>query len=807
MEKHAQAVLTLLLPHRHVSDLKPKEDNPLSFPFTRKLQEVYRKDEARKERRLRPRVFTDENVQFLQNIQDCGYNSMRYKLKEDDLQSATVPFTTDDMDLMTNNEDGDESDTEYDTATYEWFSLYFEDDEEVDVTDSDSDFLTLGLQKFSFKNARNRGEGGVGYNKYITPIEVEVNEDEEDFVVYLNNNASGSTRRFVRPLKERRIYHMVDVIEVLLRRSEARTRGDLFPHNPNTPVQEAVGTVKSIVSWCDAANLDIFQRRAFETIIAAFLLTFYEVDDEEQPQLDSNTMRQFRKSKQNLKRLRGGRNSQLIMLLHGPGGSGKSTVLDLVVAYAKEFCAYLNHPFTNRTICVTAMSGAAATLLRGETTHSVLDLNKNKVSDDTRDEFQDCRLLAIDEISFAGAPDHEKIYCNLQYIFDERFKPFGGLSVLFLGDYSQVEPIRSDPIYSGALSPYYQMQLNAYIELDGRWRFQDDPEWGERMSRFREGEPTLSDVRTINDSCLVQETRKPPPNTQVATFKNKNRDAVNALVFEQYCSVNSAGRQGTYNGAIAIFMDNLQMKDSKTRFALVTSNRAKQHFWVNCSEDSLVPAGQNDHRVDPVLKLYQDCPLMIPKNIDVQNGQANGSRVFFKKIKVKYGETPFLMSLASQNVDEEGPTIRGFFASQIESLLVEHENRSIVPNVCEIKPSDVTFEAKLEIDGEKLQPRMKGTQIPLISNSATTGHKLQGYTARTLLVQSWHYQSNWAYVVLSRVKTMAGLYILEPLSEDLSKYAMPQKMKDMLKTFRDTILLEPLTESDYSNIERSELSL
>ena len=80
--------------------------------------------------------------------------------------------------------------------------------------------------------------------------------------------------------------------------------------------------------------------------------------------------------KKALQRLRGiGNAKDLICLLHGAGGSGKSTVINLVKAYAADYCAALGHKFTNRTIIVMAMSGVAATLLNGDTVHSVLGLN------------------------------------------------------------------------------------------------------------------------------------------------------------------------------------------------------------------------------------------------------------------------------------------------------------------------------------------------------------------------------------------------------------------------------------------------
>ena len=55
--------------------------------------------------------------------------------------------------------------------------------------------------------------------------------------------------------------------------------------------------------------------------------------------------------------------------------------------------------------------------------------------------------------------------------------------------------------------------------------------------------------------------------------------------------------------------------------------------------------------------------------------------------------------------------------------------------------------------------KMKATQLPLLFNNATTGHMLQGKTIEKLFIHNWSYTHNWAYVVLSRVKTIKGLYL------------------------------------------------
>jgi hypothetical protein len=60
-------------------------------------------------------------------------------------------------------------------------------------------------------------------------------------------------------------------------------------------------------------------------------------------------------------------------------------------------------------------------------------------------------------------------------------------------------------------------------------------------------------------------------------------------------------------------------------------------------------------------------------------------------------------------------------------------------------------------------------QIPANSNDATTGHKLQGMSKDVVIVSSWPTGGlagmfkNWEYVVLSRVQTLSGLYLVKPI--------------------------------------------
>ncbi len=88
-------------------------------------------------------------------------------------------------------------------------------------------------------------------------------------------------------------------------------------------------------------------------------------------------------------------------------------------------------------------------------------------------------------------------------------------------------------------------------------------------------------------------------------------------------------------------------------------------------------------------------------------------------------------------------------------------------------------------------------QISANINDTTTGHKLQGMSKDVIVVSWWltgrlaTMFKNWEYVVLSRVRTLSGLYLVEPIdmdksfkpSSELKKYIenARQKEVDMLE--------------------------
>ena len=84
------------------------------------------------------------------------------------------------------------------------------------------------------------------------------------------------------------------------------------------------------------------------------------------------------------------------------------------------------------------------------------------------------------------------------------------------------------------------------------------------------------------------------------------------------------------------------------------------------------------------------------------------------------------------------------------------------------------------------------TQFPTVGNFATTGgHKLQGKSVNELVVAEWSKVKNWAYVVLSRVRTLAGLFLEKPIPSDIDFSPNPDYL-EMMERLRNNILVEPI---------------
>ncbi|KAG7342418.1 PIF1-like helicase [Nitzschia inconspicua] len=63
------------------------------------------------------------------------------------------------------------------------------------------------------------------------------------------------------------------------------------------------------------------------------------------------------------------------------------------------------------------------------------------------EEFKNTYLVIVDEVSFASVEDMELLNEKMQQIFDNPWDPFGGVPIVFSGDFAQLSPVGGRPLY------------------------------------------------------------------------------------------------------------------------------------------------------------------------------------------------------------------------------------------------------------------------------------------------------------------------------------------------------------------------
>ena len=785
MEKYSSFALLLFVPFRCLADLQ------VDGSYTKKFRQLYGQT-----------FFSRDQLKFLQNIQDAKANSFRYISREDELQRTTVPFSAagrlipEELSLALEE---DESPVEFakmcanpeTSLLHDRLTSAMHDSlagSNKDEANPVSPFPT-SINLFAF---RLKGTNKGGFQCLPTPSTAGLQESvvrydsteatEHDLLASVNDLPTDSRNRvtqsdLIHTLLVGQTNRRV-VIEVAEREDPDSAEG----------ATTADGSARSIIEWGVAAELDQEQQTAFQIITSHFVLTLYRKamadsdgygDRSNRALLLSNYTALCKLTRTNYKR-----NPQLVGLLHGPGGSGKSKVINLVIQYASSFCNMLpGYNFTDRTILVCAYSGVAATLLRGQTFHSALFLNQKKeLSAEQVEAFLDVEMVIIDEISFAGYKDFEKLHLNLETLKQRMNALYGGVDIVFAGDFRQLTPIKALPIYKHKGDLLFKGGINAYMELNGRHRFRNDPEWGEILNAIREGTVTTDQIARINER-KVDVGDVLPEDTQIAVHFNKDRDVKNSAIFHQQL-LSDISQSGCSFQSILIFAGDVSVKKGGTGTSFEKCTSAFHALYQHVGENDIV-YGDRSFRTDPLLKLRIGSRVMVTKNINVSAGIANGTVATVQKVLFQPGEEGFNVNIGG------GATVLGVFSDKVRGILLKHTDPTIEPQQFILKPESFTIHPLIPVkhelrtsSGQREQWTVRITHFPLVLTWATTVHKLQGQTVDRLFIHSWKEAADWIYVALSRVATRSGLFLNKYLPFHLPRLQPDEDYKSMITFFR-----------------------
>ena len=168
-----------------------------------------------------------------------------------------------------------------------------------------------------------------------------------------------------------------------------------------------------------------------------------------------------------------GREGQLLLHVDGVTGTGKSSVIDII---SKHLAYHAAQRQQRNPVMRGAPTGVAAHTIHDCTLHRLLslpvkknfeELNEERVSR-LQDQFRQCWLLIIDEKSMIGAQILHQIDRRLRQIRCNHDDFFGGLKILFYGDFGQLPPVAAHALYNTLSTNKEDVMagLRAYAAID-----------------------------------------------------------------------------------------------------------------------------------------------------------------------------------------------------------------------------------------------------------------------------------------------------------------------------------------------------
>jgi len=198
---------------------------------------------------------------------------------------------------------------------------------------------------------------------------------------------------------------------------------------------------------------------------------------------------------------------------------------------------------------VTAMTGCAALLVGGRTVHSYLAIGRadrdieNMVAFTRKvrplyKRLNELEMLIIDEISMAHGGLIDYISEYLQRVRGD-VRPFGGIQMVFIGDFAQLPPVINKTSKTGNQSQEFSFAFDAkewkrlapkVIVLNQILRQAGDATFAEMLGRFRRGDCTPDDLVTLNE-CKSR-TFAPSQRPTRLFALNADVDRINTNEFE-----------------------------------------------------------------------------------------------------------------------------------------------------------------------------------------------------------------------------------------------------------------------------------
>ncbi|XP_044716016.1 PIF1-like helicase domain-containing protein [Hirsutella rhossiliensis] len=213
--------------------------------------------------------------------------------------------------------------------------------------------------------------------------------------------------------------------------------------------------------------------------------------------------------------------TQVLLHVDGGGGTGKSFLIKVLSSHLQA--AALPNP---SPIYRVAPTGVASNQIQGSTIHSLLRLPIGGTFTDLppadaaalQSRLRHVKYLVIDEKSMLGLEQLARIDSRLRQAFPQRnLEFFGGVSVLLVGDFFQLPPVRQKPLYSTSTGlsslerrgqvAYRLFDRTVFLTTVQRQAGDDQAQFRQALQELREARLTQSEVHSFRTALRVYSTK------------------------------------------------------------------------------------------------------------------------------------------------------------------------------------------------------------------------------------------------------------------------------------------------------------
>ena len=464
---------------------------------------------------------------------------------------------------------------------------------------------------------------------------------------------------------------------------------------------------------------------------------------------------------------------QLIGYVGGPGGTGKSQVIKAIVKFHEEI--NLQH-----TLKMSANTGTAAKHIGGNTTTTLFGFSTKK-ADKLQRKFEKVDTIIVDEVSMIGCSQLVKISKALSKgKCVDSCVPYGGVDIIFFGDFVQFPPVKDSPLYTGwnnnnksnsraaeitkQLGINLWKQVNKIVLLTEQMRCTDEA-YRDILNRLRVGKCTDNDVQILNGRIVGHSVDITSiVDTPIITPGNKLVMAVNELFVNHYSQETKV--------YVSKAIDYIGRKSNKKQVPKRVANHIKH--WANTATRGLPRE----------LKLFIGMPVMVTNNIATELGITNGTTGFIRSIHFRDEE---VISKESGYHEFEQPP--EYVIVELEDICME-TLEGLPPNHVPIFLKTESFQVRMP--GKKKSINVNRHHFPLVPRFSCTAHKSQGQTLRKVIVDLAPLNGKtkgigieFAYVPLSRVRRLEDLTILRPFDPMILKTSVNEGCKIMMEEFSE----------------------